>query len=559
MLRKYRRAVCCLLAVVMAYSPMIVYAQAPSGGGGATPERAKIDLGYITPKAALAAVAYPKHILADPGMELLPLEIFTAAGKRFLGFDPLEVEQLIVVAEPPQAIPLQGPPRAVVIVKMSKPLPKENILRDLWHATTEGQLDGKAYRKAAGPMAVSIFRPDDRTLIVGTDDMLRDVWANRANPQPGPMSRALGQIENPPDLTAIALVEPVRPLIAGPLAMAPVPPPFAEVKKIPDLLNSVEAKVNLTGDMAMSLTLKANDEAAAAQLEQVIGTLLDSARKALAADLARPEASGNPMDQAAAKYAKRMSELVFHLLRPVRQGQTLALATPADAKNPQMMQMATIGILVALLLPAVQSAREAARRMASTNNMKQIALAMHNYAMAKGHLPPAYTTDANGKPLLSWRVLLLPYLEMNDLYAKFHLDEPWDSDHNKKWIAVLPAVYRNPSSGVAQQGKTNYLTIRNENGMFPGAEGIKFADVPDGLSNTIMLVEAPDDSAAVWTKPDDFTYDSNNPIRGLTGMRPGGFLAAMADGSVRFLASSIDPTILKALFTRNGHEALPSR
>jgi type II secretory pathway pseudopilin PulG len=557
MLRNYRTAVCWLLALVMAWSPMAIYAQPPAGG--VATEKPKIDLSYITPKAALAVVAHPKRVLADPAFELLPLEIFTAAGRRFLGFDPLEVEQIMLVAEAPSSIPPQGFPRAVVIVKLSKPFPKENVLRDLWHATTEGQLDGKSYRQAAGPMAVSIFRPDDRTLIVGADDMLRDMWANRANPQPGPLSRALGQIESPPDIAAIALVEPIRPLIAGPLAMAPVPPPFVDVKKIPDLLNSVEVKANLTGDMAMSLTLKANDEAAAAQLEQVIDGLLSSFRQAIAADLARQESSGNPMDQASAKYARRMSERMFQLIRPVRKGQSLVLAPPGDTKNPQMVQVATIGILVALLLPAVQSAREAARRAASTNNMKQIALAMHNYADAKKRLPPAYTTDANGKPLLSWRVLLLPYLEMNDLYEKFHLDEPWDSDHNKKLIAVLPAVYRNPSSCVAQQGKTNYLTIRNKDGMFPGAEGIKLADVSDGPANTIMLVEAPDDSAAVWTKPDDFTYDENNPIRGLAGMRSGGFLAAMADGSIRFLASSTDPAILKALFTRNGHEPLPPR
>jgi hypothetical protein len=555
MCRKYRRLICWVLVVVMGYSPIVVYAQQPaSPGGTAAAAKAKIDLGYVTPKAVAAVVAYPKHVFTSPGMEMLPLEVITAAGKKFLGFDPVEIEQVMAVAEAPETMPPQGPPRAAIVLKMAKPLGQEKVLSELWARTTEGQLDGKTYRKAMGPMDVSIFQPDDRTLIVGTDDMIHAMWANRASPKEGLMSRALGHIESPSDLTAIVLVEPIRPLIAAPLAMAPLPPPLQDVKKVPDLLTSIGAKVNLTGNMAMSLTLKANDEAAAQQLEEIIDKLVDTARQAMAADLARQERSNDPVEQAGAQYAKRMSERMLQLIRPVRKGQTLTLATPTDGKNPQMVQMATIGILVGLLLPAVQAAREAARRAASTNNLRRIGLGILQYHEAKGQFPPAYNADKNGKPLLSWRVLILPYLEMNDLYQKFHLDEPWDSDHNKRLIAVLPMVYRNPSSAVLQLGKTNYLTIRGEKSVFPGGEGIKMSDVSDGASNTIMTVEAPDDSAVFWTKPDDFTYDANNPLKGLTGMRPGGFLAGFADGSVGFINSSIDPTVLKSLFTRNGGE-----
>jgi len=356
---------------------------------------------------------------------------------------------------------------------------------------------------------------------------------------------------------AILLVGPIRPLIAGPLSMAPVPPPLADVKKIPDLLTSVGAKVNLTGNMAMSLTLKANDEAAAEQLEQIIDKLMDVARQQVLQESARQLASSDPVEQAMGRYSKRMSERMLQAIRPVRKGKTLTLATDTSGKNPQMVQMATIGILVALLLPAVQAAREAARRVASSNNLKVIALAVHNYGTVNKTFPPAYKANANGKPLLSWRVLILPYIEGGaELYRQFHLDEPWDSDHNKQLIARMPAIYRNPNSTSAAQGKTNYLTVRNEKSIFPDGKGVSFASVRDGLSNTIMTVEVPDESAVIWTKPDDFTYDENDPIKGLTGMRANGFFAGFADGSVRFIASSIDQTVLKALFTRNGGEAI---
>jgi hypothetical protein len=557
MSRKYRRTIVWLLTVTMCYSPSIVFAQPPATGeAAASASKAKVDAGFVTPNAALAVVLYPRHVLTAPGMEMLPTEVITAAGKKFLGIDPMEIEQVLAIVEAPQTMPPQGPPRAAVVLRMAKPLGEGEVFPDIWKMTTEAQIDGKTYRKGMNPMLPSIFRPDDRTLILAQDEMLQDILKNRTSPKEGQMSKVLGRITEPSDATAILLVEPLRPLIAGPLAMAPVPPPLADLKKIPNLTTSIGAKVNVTGDMAMSLTLKANDEAAAEQIEQIFDKLLDVARQQAAQESARQSASSDPIEQAMGQYSKRISEQMLKAVRPVRKGNTLTLATDTSGKNPQMAQMATIGILVALLLPAVQAAREAARRAQSTNNLKQIALAMFNYEQDHKTFPPAFKADANGKPLLSWRVLILPYMGENELYKQFHLDEPWDSDHNKQLIAKMPAVYRNPNSTVAGQGKTNYLTLRGEKSVFPGSKGVGIADITDGTSNTIMTVEVPDDKAVVWTKPDDFAYDENDPLKGLTGMRAGGFIAGFADGSVRFIAATIDATLLKALFTRNGGEAV---
>ena len=206
--------------------------------------------------------------------------------------------------------------------------------------------------------------------------------------------------------------------------------------------------------------------------------------------------------------------------------------------------------------PAVKAKRDDAERGASTNNMKQIGLAMHNYAQANGAFPPAYKAGKDGKPLLSWRVLILPYLEQNELFKQFHLDEPWDSPHNKQLIARMPSVYESPNSTPSSQWKTNYLTVRGKDTVFPGKKGISFAEIRDGTSSTIMTVEVSDAKAVLWTKPDDFDYDKQNPMKGLVGVWPDGFLAGFADGSVRFIWSPIDPTILKAFFTRNGGETI---
>lgn len=188
------------------------------------------------------------------------------------------------------------------------------------------------------------------------------------------------------------------------------------------------------------------------------------------------------------------------------------------------------------------------------NNMRTIALALHNYHDANRTLPPAYKADKEGKPLLSWRVLILPFVEEDALYKEFHLDEPWDSEHNKTLIARMPDVYKSPASKVSGEGKTNYLTVRGPQSVFPGQKAVNFAQIPDGMSKTIMTVEVDDDRAVIWTKPDDFQYDPNDPMKGLGGLWPGGFIAGFADGAVRFLWSTIDAKTLDALFTRNGKE-----
>jgi len=190
------------------------------------------------------------------------------------------------------------------------------------------------------------------------------------------------------------------------------------------------------------------------------------------------------------------------------------------------------------------------------NNLKQIALGMLNYESAKGSFPTAYTTDKNGKPLLSWRVMILPYLDENELYQQFHLDEPWDSEHNKALVGRMPGVYKSPNSGKSAEGKTVYLTPRGETTAFPGSKKIRINDIPDGASNTIMTLEVDDEKAVPWTKPDDFEYDENNPAQGLGGLHPGIFLAGFADGHVQAINSSISAKLLKALFTRNGGEQI---
>ena len=213
--------------------------------------------------------------------------------------------------------------------------------------------------------------------------------------------------------------------------------------------------------------------------------------------------------------------------------------------------------LTALLLPAVQAAREAARRAQCTYNLKLIALALHNYHDVSGGLPAAAILGKDGKPLLSWRVAILPYVEQQDLYNQFHLDEPWDSPHNKALIAKMPSVYSCPSRNRPESGTTTYKVFVGGGAAFDPAKGVGFAAFSDGLSNTLAVVESK--TAVVWTKPDDIPFDPKAPpsLLDAGSPHPGGFNALMSDGSVRFL-KTINPKVFRDLITRSGGEIIPA-
>jgi prepilin-type processing-associated H-X9-DG protein len=207
--------------------------------------------------------------------------------------------------------------------------------------------------------------------------------------------------------------------------------------------------------------------------------------------------------------------------------------------------------LSAVVTPPLDEAWTSARRKVSMSNLKQLVLGMHNYHDVHKSFPAVGSSDASGKMLLSWRVQLLPYVEQQKLYDQFHLDEPWDSEHNRKLIDKMPEVFRCPASRFRQeQGLSTYRVVSGEGTVFPGREGIPFKEIKDGTSNTIMLVEVDDDHAVIWTRPEGLPFDPQNPARGLGGQFEGGFNAAFCDGSVQFLKLPADKENLRRMLLR---------
>jgi hypothetical protein len=193
-------------------------------------------------------------------------------------------------------------------------------------------------------------------------------------------------------------------------------------------------------------------------------------------------------------------------------------------------------------------------RARSMQNLKLIGLAMHNYAARHSRAFPAAAIYKDGKPMLSWRVAILPYLDQKDLYNKFHLDEPWDSPHNKALLDQMPEVYAPVIPVDKPEPATYYQVHAGPGALFDGETGTKLEDIKDGTSMTIMVIEGA--KPVPWTKPEELPFAVDKPLPEVGGQQPDGACVGLADGSARFIGRQVDLKVFKALVTRSGGEVV---
>jgi hypothetical protein len=216
-------------------------------------------------------------------------------------------------------------------------------------------------------------------------------------------------------------------------------------------------------------------------------------------------------------------------------------------------------LLMTLLLPEFRSAREPARRNSCVNNIKQIVLALHNYHDVYKVFPPAYTVDADGNPLHSWRTLILPFMEEYRLYKSIDLTKPWDDPVNAKAAGTVLSAYRCPSSDF-EGNKTNYLALVTPNSCLRPGQSRNLSEITDGPSRTMIVTEVPLDQAVSWMSPHDADESMIMGIGENSKLaHPQLFIVGLADCAVRTLPADFPADKRRALITVDGGEPITDR
>jgi hypothetical protein len=526
----------------------------PDAGGG-VPEELKLVPPDALGFASLRVAEPMRGPLGERALALLDKELGTGLPSLYggLGLSPTRVERLTWLALAPGLPPVE-------VIRTTEPYDRARLLRAFARDSREVKVAGKTcYVGSWSDLILHLV--DDRTVLQGTRPGLEHVLAPRKKARKHPLADALTAAGGKHVL--VAGVNPsalLRLWERGDLALGlglyryfgPRDPAVLPFKP---LLEAHSALLTLDPGAESRLQLRVSfaGEQEARDGETAVKTALYVARELLPQVFPRMG-----LDPDGSADAARLLRLLHSALR----------AAPVERRRATVVASARLKLDTRGFATVALGARTAAQRKRSADNLKRLALALINFADANGGNMPASAivaiVDREDKPLLSWRVTLLPYLGEGALFKQFKLDEPWDSPHNKKLLAKMPAVYAAP---VRVKGARPYSTHyqvftgpdtpfdpRAVHGKPPQSFGARYpATFTDGTANTILVVEAA--AAVLWTKPADLAYDPRKPIPKLGGLFRGGFHGALADGVARFFRQDFDEANMRKLI--NPADGLP--
>jgi hypothetical protein len=443
------------------------------------------------------------------------------------GVRPSDLQRVSVVARDLNHEP-------AVIFTTVKPFARPKVLQTLVPDAKEMKHEDRSYFVSERRRA-SLYPVNEHSFILGSTPSV-EAWVKADQPNTkGPLSAAL-RLATQKHL----VVGGVNPAVLAKNVPMELPPPLQPLQS----LLTAQA-VTLTVDAGMDLRthlhldLPANEAKAGAEALEAAITL-----------------ARQPFSQVIQAMSKDVPDAptVVKVFKELESAlKNAKVKQEGGAVDVNLRARIDVTTLVSAQVEAAIKVRAAANRMQSQNNLKQMALAFHNFNDVNGKCPAAAIASADGKPLLSWRVAILPYLEAGELYKEFKLDEPWDSAHNKKLLAKMPLLYAQPGTKTKEPYTTFYQVFVGKDTPFVDGKAPRIPTTfTDGTSNTIMLVEAAE--AVPWTKPEDLPYDAEKPLPKLGGKT--GFIVAFWDGSVRMLSKDIDEKTLRALITPNGGEVI---
>ncbi len=501
--------------------------------------------GEFIPPNAMAAIAIrvPDLLRQLDNKDLKALiEKVSPLEQMGIRVDELEEVKLALVAPDANG----GGPSKQFFLRSIKPLDWIEAMRKVDPSQQTIDFNGTKYYKPSfrrGAIEEAFYMPDERSVVGGSEARIRDLiqtggkaarptWADGWDKVSGGQVAAMIDAE-----TFARLMNAERANRNRNDPILPLLEPLWENSRV------AFVGINLNKNLVITAKSESQSEEAAQKLSKNLPALQTFAENGV---------DGLSKQLEHAQMPKEEKDMFLQLLRVgkdllehvqiTQQGTSVSVQTQSDKIGPDT--------IAGLLIPATQRMRSAAKRMTSANNLKQIALAMQNYQAVHNCFPPAVIMGPDGKTPHSWRVELLPYLDQNQLYQSYRMDEPWDSENNRKILDQMPRTFKADPDTVTTA--TSYVVLTGKETIFSGKEGVRTGAITDGLANTILVVEAKNDIP--WTKPIDLEYDAKKPLPKFGGYFPEGFNAAFADGSVHFFAPAIAEKTLRAMITKAGGE-----
>lgn len=496
------------------------------------------------------------QIMKTPLFKYVPVEVATALGGKYASIDPAQFTHLSVVLG---VIGPGGPTGALVVVESGQTFSAEKIVETVNQHVAEHEklkvvtigekqaiIGPREQKQQNGDPIIALFCEGSR-LVLGVNESVSSYARGKLPEQPSKVALTLKKLSAENQIAISLDIDQLRPLLMFGLSQIREvgEKELAALNQLVRDVSQVNLQVNFADNSKNELRFITADADKADALAKTFDTLsVGWHGKAMeVVDQLLAECQDPDIKSAWQQYLKRsdvVNENNFKLPFVV-EGSDLVIdftTLPLETVTPA----AVMGVLVALMLPALSAARNAARGTNDSNNFKQVALAFHNYESTHGSFPAPAICDKDGKPLLSWRVAILPYLDQSALYEQFHLDEPWNSEHNLPLAKKVIEVYQSSKKGVPPLrdgcATSNIVVPTGKGTLFPAvSKKVKMKEVTDGLSGTILLLEVTNEAAPIWTQPVDWELDTNAIARGL--MNPGEkdptMIIATGDGAVQKL------------------------
>jgi hypothetical protein len=419
-----------------------------------------------------------------------------------------------------------------VVFSTTKPYDRKKLLDKVAPDAKEQTHQGKTYH---GNAKTALHFVDDKTLVFASEPGIKACLDHIASPRKdGPLAKPLKQARAKPHIVAGFAIpakemQKARQELQGnPMAAGFLP-----------LLDVQHGTLALTvgeKEMEMELGFGFPDGDKAGKAKKALDDLKKQAESLLSAF----KMGGNP------EQMKLMNQIDTALkkVKIDQSGSDVVVAMKGE------VPVAALG--AGLLLPAVQKVREAAAATGSQNNLHQMIIGEHDFASSLNNqmfYPLNFAKDQTGKPLLSWRVHLLPFVEGDALYKQFHLNEPWDSPHNKQLLNKMPKIYEVPGRA-AKQGETYYQVFTGPGSLFEHGWTVNLpGGFPKGTSQTVVFVEGA--TSVPWTKPDDIVLGPDP--RQQIFFSGGRSMVALGDGSVRSIPQTMRAQTLRNAILRDGN------